>query len=396
MKKDIKSNEYQKKIIDQFLSGIQKVVGNNPVALHEPSFKGKEWEYLKDCLDSTYVSSVGNYVAKFEKSLAAYTGAKYAIAVVNGSSALHLALKVCGVKPGDEVLIPSLTFVATANAVVNCGAIPHFVDSDEQNFAISAGFLREYLKKITKLKDGVCINKYSNNPIRALLPMHVFGHPADLNALLKITHDFKLVLVEDAAESLGSFYHGQHTGTFGTAGILSFNGNKTITTGGGGAILTNDHQVALKAKHLSTNAKLDHRWDYVHDEVGYNYRMPNINAALGCAQIEQLDVFKASKRSLFKAYKYALSNIPEINIIEEPLGSESNYWLQAIKIQSDDLSLRNAILEAMNNAGYMARPVWSLLHRFKHFEHYPRSPLPVAEMLEQKIINIPSSSNIMV
>jgi perosamine synthetase len=392
---EAQSSQHKQKIIDQLLYGVKKVLGNGPVTLHEPSFQGKEWEYVKDCIDSTFVSSVGNYVNDFERKLSNYTGAKYAVAVVNGSSALHLALKVCGIQPGEEVLIPSLTFVATANAVIYCGAIPHFVDSDEKNLGISPDFLREYLKKISVTKDGICINKHTNNPIRALLPMHVFGHPVDLDSLLAITHDFNLVLVEDAAESLGSFYHGQHTGTFGAAGVLSFNGNKTITTGGGGAILTNDKQIALKAKHLSTNAKQPHPWNYIHNEVGYNYRMPNINAALGCAQIEQLDIFRDSKRNLFKAYKTVLSDIPEISLIEEPLGADSNYWLQAIMLQSTDLSFRDNILEAMNNAGYMARPVWSLLHKFKHFECCPRSDLSQAEALEQKIINIPSSSNIM-
>ena len=395
IKSNIKLTRSKKDFINKFLISLNKTIGDSPVVLHEPVFKGNEWKYVKDCLDTTFVSSVGNYVKKFEDSIANYTGAKYVVAIVNGSCALQLALEVCGIKPGDEVLLPSLTFVATANAVTHCGAHPHFVDSDKDNLAISSTFLKEYLLKISEMTGGVCINKYTKKPIRGLLPMHVFGHPADLDKLLEIAHDFNLILIEDAAEALGSFYFGKHVGTFGTAGVLSFNGNKIITTGGGGAILTDDKDLAFKAKHLSTNAKLAHNWDYIHDEIGYNYRMPNINAALGFAQMEELEKLIISKRKLYYTYEKMLSSFQDVNLVKEPPGCKSNYWLQAIKFKNGDISLRNSILKAMNNAGYMARPVWSLLHKFRQFEKFPRSSIKTAEILEREIINIPSSSNIL-
>ena len=258
------------------------------VPLHEPSFLGKELSYLKDCIDSTYVSSVGKFVDSFESKLCEYTGAQHAIAVVNGTEALHVALLLAGVKSGEEVLVPSLTFVSTANAVLYCGAVPHFVDSEENTMGIDPVALREYLQKNTEQIEGKgCVNKNTGCRIRVLLPVHVFGHPCDINGLLKVAQDFGLVLLEDAAESLGSWYNGQHTGTFGLLGVLSFNGNKTITTGGGGAILVNDRQLALRAKHLTTTAKIPHVWEYQHDVMGFNYRMPNLNAALGCAQLEK-------------------------------------------------------------------------------------------------------------
>lgn len=272
-------------LADTILAAIQSVIGANPAALHEPSFIGNEWRYVKDCLDSGFVSSVGKFVDKFEAGLCAFTGARYAIAVSNGTSALHIALKLVGVQTNDEVLLPTLTFVATANAVAYCNAIPHFVDAELDGLGIDTGKLREYLMTATEQRSGQCINRHSGRVVRALLPMHTFGHPSDLDELMAIAKDFNITLVEDAAESLGSYYKDKHTGTFGAIGTLSFNGNKTITTGGGGAILTNDPLFAKRAKHLTTTAKMAHRWEYRHDEIGYNYRMPNLNAALGCAQL---------------------------------------------------------------------------------------------------------------
>jgi aminotransferase in exopolysaccharide biosynthesis len=276
------------------------VIGPAPVALHEPYFEGNELEYLKECIDSTYVSSIGKFVDRFEYELANFTGAKYAVSTVNGTSALQIALLLAGVQNGDEVLMPALTFVATANAAVYCNANPHFVDSEESTFGIDAGKLNEYLLANSELKAGLCVNKNTGRIIRALVPMHAFGHPSNLSDLVQVARDFRLVLVEDAAESLGSYYKGQHTGTFGLLGTLSFNGNKTITTGGGGAVLTNSAELAKQAKHLTTTAKISHEWEYRHDQVGYNYRMPNLNAALGCAQIEQLPNKLAVKRKLFE------------------------------------------------------------------------------------------------
>jgi aminotransferase in exopolysaccharide biosynthesis len=363
-----------------------------PKSLHEPRFVGNEWDYVKECLDSTFVSSVGKFVDRFECDLAAYTGAGYAVAVVNGTSALHISLKLVGVKPGDEVITPTLSFVAAANAITYCGAIPNFVDSDETTLGMSAQALRDYLNTVAEMRTGVCFNKQTGRPIRAMVPMHTFGHPSDLDGLLAISRDYNLALIEDAAESLGSLYFGRHTGTFGALGILSFNGNKTITTGGGGAILTNDREHAKRAKHITTTAKLPHPWAYVHDEVGYNYRMPNLNAALGCAQLESMPDFLRLKRQLFQAYKSSFSDVANIRLVEEPSGSSSNFWMQTLMLEDVDVHLRDTILNATNEAGYMTRPVWGLMHKLPHFENCPKAPLPTAESLEKRLINIPSNA----
>jgi aminotransferase in exopolysaccharide biosynthesis len=334
---------------------------------------------------------VGKFVDQFEADLAAYTGAKHAVAVVNGTAALHVALKLAGVQPGDEVLIPALTFIATANAVAYCGATPHFADCEEDTLGIDPSALREYLQLIAEVSGEHCINRQTGRVIRALVPMHTFGHPVNIEGLLAVARDFHLVLVEDAAESLGSTVDGRHTGTFGTMGTLSFNGNKTITTGGGGAILTNDSELARHAKHLTTTAKVPHRWEYVHDEVGYNYRLPNINAALGCAQLEQLPGFLNAKRRLFDRYQAAFAGIQDARAFTEPKGCRSNYWLQTLILDESVADQRDAILSATNDAGLMTRPVWSLMHKLVPYQHCPQMPLPVAESLERRLINLPSS-----
>ena len=377
--------------VSQIVEAIRKVVGPGPVALHEPSFDGNEWIYLKECLDSNYVSSVGKFVDQFELSLANYTGAKYAISVVNGTAALQIALKLAGVNRGEEVLLPALTFVATANAISYLGAIPHFVDSEESTLGIDVVKLREYLNANTEKQSGLCINKSTKRVIRALVPMHTFGHPSDLEQLLSIARDFNLVLVEDAAESLGSFYKGQHTGTFGLLGTLSFNGNKTITTGGGGAILTNDEVLARRAKHLTTTAKIAHKWEFDHDEIGYNYRMPNINAALGCAQMEKLPEKIKSKRELFKRYKEEFKLISGASIFEEPINCQSNYWLQTLLLEDHNLDLRNSILEASNKEGIMTRPAWKLMSNLAPYRNSPAMSLESANSLYRRVINLPSS-----
>ena len=377
--------------VSQILEAIREVVGPGPVALHEPSFDGNEWIYLKECLDSNYVSSVGKFVDQFELSLANYTGAKYAISVVNGTAALQIALKLAGVNSGEEVLLPALTFVATANAISYLGAIPHFVDSEESTLGIDVVKLREYLSANTEKQSGLCVNKSTKRVIRALVPMHTFGHPSDLVQLLSIARDFHLVLVEDAAESLGSFYKGQHTGTFGLLGTLSFNGNKTITTGGGGAILTNDEALAMRTKHLTTTAKISHRWEFDHDEIGYNYRMPNINAALGCAQMEKLPEKISSKRELFKRYKEEFKLISGASIFEELSNCQSNYWLQTLLLEDDNLDLRNSILEASNKEGIMARPAWKLMSNLAPYRNSPAMSLEGANSLYRRAINLPSS-----
>jgi aminotransferase in exopolysaccharide biosynthesis len=381
-------------IAEQIVSAIRAVVGAGPVVLHEPAFKGNEWLYLKECLDSTFVSSVGKFVDRFEAELASSCGARHAVAVVNGTAALHIALKLAGVKPDDEVLIPALTFVATANAVTYCGASPHFVDSEEHTLGMDAAKLRDYLAGHTELRAGLCVNRATGRIIRALVPMHTFGHPVDIDGLLSIAHDFNLALVEDAAESLGSYYHGQHTGTLGLMGTLSFNGNKTITTGGGGAILTNDKELARHAKHLTTTAKLPHAWEYRHDEIGYNYRMPNLNAALGCAQLEQLPVMLKAKRKLFSLYQAEFAQLQGVKLVAEPEQCNSNYWLQALLLNEDRSNQRDSILKATNEAGFMTRPVWVLMHELVPFKDSPRMNLDGAHSLSQRLINIPSSSGL--
>ena len=378
-------------LANQVTEAIRSVVGSGPKALHEPTFAGNEWDYLKECLDSTFVSSVGKFVDRFEHDLARYTSAKYVVATVNGTAALHIALKLAGVMQDDEVLVPALTFVATANAVAYCNATPHFVDSEESTLGIDVAKLRSYLLEHTKIIDGQCVNTLTGGIIRAVVPMHTFGHPVDMDELMDLASKFKLVVVEDAAESLGSIYRGKHTGTLGKLGVLSFNGNKTITTGGGGAILTNDPELARRAKHLTTTAKLPHAWEYRHDEVGFNYRMPNINAALGCAQLEQLPQLLESKRKLFSRYQVAFNKVDGVQLVSEPNGCSSNYWLQTIILNADNSRYRDAILETTNKAGLMTRPTWVLMNELTQFSAMPSMDLSGALSLSKRVINIPSS-----
>jgi len=381
-------------LADDVIAAIQSVVGAQPVALHEPRFSGNEWTYLKECLDSTFVSSVGKFVDRFEAALAAYTGARHAVAVVNGTAALQVAMLLAGVQRDDEVLIPALTFVATACAVRYCGAAPHFVDSETRTLGMDVKALREYLQGIAEIRGGNCINRSTGRVIRALVPMHVFGHPMDIEAAVALARDFRLALIEDAAESLGSTAHGRHTGTFGLMGTLSFNGNKTVTTGGGGAILFDDIELARRAKHLTTTAKVPHRWEFNHDAVGYNYRMPNLNAALGCAQLEQLDGFVDDKRRLFELYRTAFARVPGVQLMSEPSGTRSNYWLQALLLDESAVDQRDWILQATNDAGMTTRPLWTLMHRLEPYREFPRMNLSVAESLARRIVNIPSSSQL--
>jgi perosamine synthetase len=378
----------------QVVEAIRTVVGAGPVALHEPRFSGNEWTYLKECLDSTFVSSVGPFVDRFEAELAAYTGAKYAVAVVNGTAALHIALRLAGVEQGDEVLVPALTFVATPNAISYCGAVPHFVDSEQHTLGVDPRALREYLQITTEVRNKQCVNRASGRVIRALVPMHTFGHPVDIDGLLAVASDFQLALVEDAAESLGSTVRGRHTGTFGMMGTLSFNGNKTVTTGGGGAIISNDPELARRAKHLTTTAKMPHRWEFKHDEIGYNYRLPNLNAALGCAQLEQLPGLLQAKRRLFDRYAAAFARVSAVRLVAEPEGSHSNYWLQTLLLDDSVAQQRDSILEATNGAGLMTRPAWTLMHRLAPYRTSPRMELSCAESLARRLINLPSSAQL--
>lgn len=361
------------------------------IALHEPEFRGEEWTYVKDCIDTGWVSSVGSYVDRFERDLAAFVGCKYAIATSNGTSALHICLILAGVESGDEVLIPTLTFIATANAVSYIHAVPHFVDSETISLGVDAERLDKYLESVAHIVDGVCINRATGRRIRALVVMHVFGHPSDLDALMDVARRWNLVLVEDAAESLGSYYHGRHTGNFGQLAALSFNGNKVVTTGGGGAILTNDSDLAKRAKHISTTARVAHEWNFLHDEVGYNYRMPNINAALGCAQLERLPSMVERKRRLADGYAKAFAAINGVRFVGEPQGTSSNYWLNAIMLDGEFASHRDELLGALNDAGFMSRPVWTLMHKLPMYQACPRMNLEVAERIEAQLINLPSS-----
>ncbi len=375
---------------------LKNVIGQSDsfVSLHEPTFAGKEWDYVKDCLDTGWVSSVGSYVDRFEEMLAEFTGVKRAIAVVNGTAALHVCLILAGVEPGDEVLLPTLTFVATPNALSYCGAIPHFVDSEEATLGLDPHKLADYLTAIAEVRGSECFNKTTGRRIKSVVPMHTYGHPVDLDPLLEVCERFKLVLVEDAAESLGSYYKDKHTGQWGKLSALSFNGNKVITTGGGGAILTNDEQLGTLAKHLTTTAKVPHKWEFRHDMVGYNYRLPNINAALGCAQLEQLPKFLQNKRALAGTYQREFTAVSGLRFFSEPMHAQSNYWLNALLLDDANGDKRDELLDLTNGSGIMTRPTWTLMHKLPMFKDCPRMDLSVAKNLERRLINIPSSASL--
>lgn len=375
------------------LAAVRTVLGSaeTMIPLHEPEFAGNEWAYVKECIDTGWVSSVGAYVDRIERDLAAFTGTAHAIATANGTAALHICTILAGVEPGDEVLMPTLTFVATANAVAYAGAVPHFVDSEETTLGVDAERLETHLRKVAKIVGERCVNRTTGANIRALVVMHAFGHPADLDALAALCSRWKLVLIEDAAESLGSYYHGRHTGNVGTLAALSFNGNKVMTTGGGGAILTNDSALASRAKHLTTTARVPHRWNFVHDEVGYNYRLPNLNAALGCAQLEQVPAMIERKRLLADQYAAAFAGVEGVRFLGEPEGSRSNYWLNTIILDPGQAERHEAVLAALNDANYMSRPVWTLMHRLPMYAECPRADVHSAESLASRVVNIPSS-----
>ena len=379
----------------EFLSILQSVLGESggaPIALHEPNIGELEHELVAKCLSSGWVSSVGEYITEFEQGLANFTKSKHAIAVVNGTAALHLALHTVGVKPDDEVLVPTLSFVATANAVAHCGAIPHFVDSNLETLGLDPVLLREHLRATASLRNGVLHNSKTGRKISAVVPMHTFGHPMQIEKLLEVAAEFNLTVVEDAAESIGSFVGMVHTGTFGRCGTLSFNGNKTITTGGGGAILTDDDELAQRIRHLATTAKLPHDYEYIHDAVAFNYRMPNINAALGCAQLNRLGDFLAAKRLLAEKYATAFRDVSSMSFIGEPGGTTSNYWLNTIRLKNPNLAQRDELLVAARESGYLCRPAWNLLHTLPMYEDSPRADLTNAQKLWCSLINIPSSA----
>jgi perosamine synthetase len=361
-----------------------------PQPLHDPVFGGNEIAYLSECIETGWVSSAGKFVERFEQDLAAFTGTARAVAVANGTVALHACLRLVGVEPNDEVLVPSLTFVGTVNPIAYAGAIPHFVDSETSTLGVDPDKLAEHLAAtLTGGADGPR-NRATGRRVPALVVMHTYGHPARLDALAAVSERFGLALIEDAAESLGSYYRGSHTGNVGRVSALSFNGNKTVTTGGGGAILTNDGALGALAKHLTTTAKQPHRWSFNHDMVGYNYRMPNINAALGCAQLEQLPGFLEAKRALAARYMETFRDVPGVRIFAEPAHSRSNYWLNVLLLDPEVESHRDAILEATNSAGVTTRPAWTLMHRLPMYTSAPRMDLGTAESIERRLINLPS------
>lgn len=358
------------------------------IPLHAPVFRGRERELVLDTIDSTFVSSVGAYVDRFEKDMAVFTTSPRAVAVMNGTAALHIALKLANVVPGDLVVTQSLTFVATCNAIVYCGAEPLFVDVDRHTLGLSPTALDAWLSEHAQIDDqGDCRTRVGHRRIRACLPMHTFGHPVEIDALVTVCDRWNLFLVEDAAESLGSYYKGRHTGNFGRIGVLSFNGNKIMTTGGGGMLLT-DEIIGKRAKHLTTTAKIPHPYEFVHDEIGYNYRMPNLNAALGCAQLEQLSAFLASKRVLAERYIEFFKG-GDLQPIVEPDNCTSNYWLNGVICQ--DAAQRGALLKATNDDGVMTRPIWTLMTRLPLYKNALRGPLDNAEWLEERVVNLPSS-----
>lgn len=365
-----------------------------PAGLHEPCFEGNEWAYVKDCIDTGWVSTAGSYVGRFEAAIAAYTGAPHVIATGTGTQALHAALMVVGVGPGDEVIVPALTFVATANAAAQIGATPHIADIETRTLGLDAVKLAAHLDAIGKAGPDGLINKVTGRRIAAVVCMHTFGHPCDLDALIAVCQHFDVPLVEDAAESLGSFYKGRHTGNDGLISVLSFNGNKTITTGGGGAIMTHDKALGARARHLTTTAKQPHAWEFIHDEVGYNYRLPNLNAALGCAQMEALPTYLERKRALAARYIEAFADVPGVAGFAEPEGCRSNYWLNLILLDRADTEARDAVLKVTNEAGFMTRAAWRPMHLLAMFADCPRTDLTVTEDIYARLINIPSSSQL--
>ncbi len=369
---------------------IKSVYGNQeftPLAV--PVFNGNEKAYLNECIDTTFVSSVGMFVDRFEEEIAKYTGAKKAVVCVSGTNALHMSLMLVGVERDDEVLTQALTFIATCNALSYIGAHPVFLDVDKKTMGLSPDAIKEWLAKNAEVRNGECRNKNTGRRVKACVPMHTFGHPVRIEEIAALCKEWNIELVEDAAESIGSTYNGKHTGTFGKVGAISFNGNKTITTGGGGMMLFNDEELGKYAKHITTQAKIPHRWEFRHDHIGYNYRMPNINAALGCAQLENLDKYIASKRKVAAEYKEYFKHVDDIEFFVEPENSFSNYWLSAIVMKDKESQLN--FLQQTNDNGVMTRPIWELMNRLPMFENCENDGLKNTIWFADRVVNIPSS-----
>lgn len=373
--------------INSFIKKIYKT--DNFVPLSIPQFIGNEKKYLEECIDTTFVSSVGKFVDRFEEMVAEYTSAKKAVVCVSGTNALHMAMMLVGVDRDDEVLTQALTFIATCNAISYIGAHPVFIDVDKDTMGLSPKAVKTWLEANAEIKEGTCYNKTTGRRIKACVPMHTFGHPVHLDELVEVCKEWHIELVEDAAESLGSFYKGKHTGTFGKVGAISFNGNKTITTGGGGMLLFMDEKLGEYAKHLTTQAKVPHRWEFVHDHIGYNYRMPNINAALGCAQMEHLEEFVLNKRETANHYAEFFKDVDDIEFFTEPDDCRSNYWLNAVILKDKEAQIK--FLQHTNDNGVMTRPIWELMNRLPMFEHCQHDGLVNTFWFADRVVNIPSS-----
>lgn len=372
------------------ISFIKELYGNQEFTpLSVPKFFGNEKKYLNECIDTTFVSSVGKFVDRFENDMATYTGANKAVVCVSGTNALHMAMMLVGVERDDEVLTQALTFIATCNAISYIGAHPVFLDVDRSTMGLSPDAVKAWLVKNAEIRNGQCYNKNTGRRVKACVPMHTFGHPVRIEELVDICNEYHIELVEDAAESIGSKYKGKHTGLFGKVGALSFNGNKTITTGGGGMLLFMDEELGSLAKHLTTQAKVPHRWEFKHDHIGYNYRMPNINAALGCAQLEHLDEFIADKRETAKAYAEYFKNVDGIEFFTEPENAFSNYWLNVVILPDHEKQLE--FLQETNDNGVMTRPIWELMNRLPMFEHCQHDDLKNTIWFADRVVNIPSS-----
>lgn len=372
---------------------IKKVVGKGSKNLHEPLFLGKEKEYLIDCVNSSYVSSVGKYVKKFESQISKFTKSPFAIALINATSGIYLLLKCLNISRNDEVLVPAITFIATANAVKQCDASPNFVDVEEKTFGICPIKLKKYLEKIVKKKGDISFNKFTGKKIRALIAVHVFGMPCDIETINKICKSYNIIVLEDAAEAMGSFYKKKHLGTNSFAGIISFNGNKTITTGNGAIILTKNRLLSNKIIHLSTQAKIKHKWEFDHDAVGYNYRLSNINAALGCAQIKEIKKILLLKKQNFSNYRKEFKNFKSVNILNEPKFSKSNFWLISLIIKEKKIN-KNRLLLKLHKSGLKCRPIWKPLHTLKIYKNCERDICNNAENIYKNTISLPSSPNI--
>ena len=375
-------------MFNEFINFVRKIYLKKNVPLHEPKFIGNEKKYLKQCIDTSFVSSVGKFVDKFEKKIAKYTRAKYVIATTNGTSAIHISLILAGVDSNHEVITQPLNFIASCNAISYCNASPIFVDVDKDTMGLSPYALEDFLKKNTIVRNKKCINRKTKKIIKACIPTHTYGHSCRIDEIKKILNKYYIFLIEDASESLGSFYKNKHTGTFGKLGVISFNGNKIITAGGGGCIITNHKKLAQKAKHLTTTAKVVHKWEFNHDMIGYNYSMPNINAALLVAQLEKLNDFLINKRNLAKKYKFFFKKT-NLNYFEEPKNCKSNYWLNTIILKNK--IQRDQFLKKTNLNGIMTRPTWKLMNKLQMFKNAQCDGLKNSKWLEDRIVNIPSS-----